>query len=715
MIAYVGPGAGFAFFSTIFLLVLSGLIALLAFAVVPIKWFRKALRVLVPVQSLRWIVYLLMVVGILGGAGWWISGYFQEEEDPRLVLLGMDGLDPGILREMMDGGELPNFRRLRERGDFEELRVPNPPISPTSWASFITGSNPGRHGIFGFIGRNPETYAPELFTTLQPAKTFLGLPADLNLPGPYQVPLFPSEYVNQRGGEAFWDVTSRHGVRSNMIRVPVTFPPESVDGKMLSGLGTPDLKGTQGTYFYWTEESGGLSEKSGEAQSVFFTGSTAESTIPGPRNTLLDRPRPVELDVQFRRTDTGAFVDVAGREEFFLKNGDWSDWKELVFDMGLGMSASGIARFHLNSADPFELYMTPVQINPKNPVMSISHPDDYAKKLAKRIGFFYTMGMAQDDQALKDEVITDTTFLEQSYQGLRERRRILGLELRREDNGLLVGVFDTSDRIQHLMWRHRDDEHPLHDPETAEAFSEAIPNVYRKMDRILGEVLDSVDPSVPIMVVSDHGFVSFRRQFDVNTWLEKNGYLSVRGELSGTTGRFFGAGGGFDVLWPETQAYQLGLTGIYLNVEGREMDGSVPSERRREVARTIRDELEDVVDPKTGRKVFEEVYLNKNIYEGLRREDGPDLILGYNEGYRTAWSSARGQVRSGSVLTDNTNNWSGDHIVAASQVPGTLMTSFPVEKENPAIVDVAPTVLRYYGIEPPAIVDGESLKEWDGN
>lgn len=687
---------------------------MMAFLVVPFKWTRKFLRTIIPIKSVRWLVYLLLAVGVIGVGGWYITDYFEGKTHPRFIVLGMDGADPDIIRDMIEKGDLPNFARLKRRGELQSLRVPNPPISPTSWASFITGANPGRHGIFGFIGRNPETYAPELFTTLAPAKTFLGLPSELDVPGPYKFPLFPSKFVNQRSGRAFWDVTSENGIRSNMIRVPVTFPPESVDGKMLSGLGTPDLKGTQGTYSFWTENNTEARKKSGDAQSVYFTGSTAESSIKGPENTLTDGREPTELSIAFDRTDTGANIDIEGRKEFFLEKNSWSPWKELVFEMGLGMTVSGTARFHLNSLDPFRLYMTPIQINPKNPVMSISHPDNYSQKLAKRIGFFYTMGMAQDDQALKDEVISDTTFLEQSYQGLRERRRILGIELRRERNGLMVGVFDTSDRIQHLMWRYRDPKHPLYDEQDAQMFSDAIPNVYKKMDKILGEVLDSVDESVPVMVVSDHGFVSFRRQFDVNTWLEKNGYLSVSGSISGSTGRFFGRGPrGFDVNWSKTRAYQLGLTGIYLNVKEREMQGTVPAKDRWDVAREIKSKLENVVDPQTGRPVFKEVHLSKNIYEGLRWQDGPDLILGYNKGYRTAWSSARGQIREGPVITDNINNWSGDHIVNAPQVKGTLLTSFDVEKSDPAIYDVAATVMNYYGITPPDIVDGTTLKDWE--
>lgn len=715
VLAYVGPGAGFAFFSTIFLLVISGLIATFALLVMPFKWLRKAANFLVPVRSVRWLLYVLLVLGALGAAGWGLSGFFAEEDHPRMIVLGMDGLDPDIVRTMMEDGELPNFSRLVERGGLHDLRVPNPPISPTSWASFITGSNPGRHGIFGFIGRNPDSYRPELFTQVQTAKDFLGLPPNLNLPGPYQIPLAPSGPVNKRQGEPFWDVTSQQGIESTMIRVPVTFPPEPISGKMLSGLGTPDLKGTQGTYSYWTERTGSdLSNYSGTVDNnVNFFQGTYTSTIEGPSNPLTDRGTPIEVDITFTRSDTEVSLKFPGSDTFVLKSDEWSGWKTVVFPMGLGQSVSGVVRCHLNSLDPFELYMTPIQINPKDPVMAISHPEDYSHHLAKRIGYFYTMGMAQDDQALKDEAIDDGTFLEQSYQGLRERRRIAGIELHRGDNGLLVAVFDTTDRIQHLMWRHRDEDHPLHEPEKAQKYAEAIPDVYRTMDEILGQFMNATDEDVPIIVVSDHGFVSFRRQFQVNTWLHRNGYLTLMGPGDSTSGRFFrNARGRFDVDWSKTSAYQVGLTGIYLNVRGRESQGIVSPEKKWTVARKIKRELEQVVDPATGRKVFEEVHLGKNIYEGLFWQDGPDLVLGYNQGYRTAWASARGEVVKEKIVEDNLNKWSGDHIVNAPQVDGTLATNFSIDEAQPEIYDVAATVLKYYGLKLPQTVDGRSLNDW---
>jgi len=342
--------------------------------------------------------------------------------------------------------------------------------------------------------------------------------------------------------------------------------------------------------------------------------------------------------------------------------------------------------------------------------MAISHPESYSHHLAKRIGNFYTMGMAQDDKALKEENISDETFLEQSYQGLRERRRILGIELRRERSGLIVGVFDAIDRIQHLMWRYRDPKHPLYDSEKAEQLSDAIPDVYRKMDEILGEVLDSVDNDVPVMVVSDHGFTSFRRQFHLNDWLKEEGYLAVKEDLFSKKGRFLRTEKhNFFVDWNRTRAYQMGLTGIYINQEGREKHGIVAQNEKWDLAREIKRKLENYVDPKTGKNVFKRVYLSKNLYQGLYWQDGPDLILGYNEGYRTSWKSARGELHGGRLVTDNLNKWSGDHVIEASLVPGTIISSVPLEASDPHITDVSATVLSYYGLERPVESDGKVL------
>lgn len=320
------------------------------------------------------------------------------------------------------------------------------------------------------------------------------------------------------------------------------------------------------------------------------------------------------------------------------------------------------------------------------------------------------MGMPQDDSALKSERISDTTFLEQSYQGLRERRRILGLELRRERNGLLTAVFDTTDRIQHLFWRYRDEDHPLHEADQSTMVNKAIPYVYRKMDEILGEIMESTDDDVPIVVVSDHGFTSFKRQFHVNDWLRQEGYLDVKDQVYSSKGRFFRTNrGSFYVNWTRTKAFQVGLTGIYLNIKGRESKGTIPSDQKWEVAREIKKKLLKVTDPVTEKKVFKNVYLSKNIYDGLFWQDGPDLILGYSDGYRTSWKSARGELHEGDILMDNENNWSGDHIIDDSLVPGSLITSFPLERNNVRIEDVAATVYDFYDVSTDQPLDGQSF------
>lgn len=704
-IAYVGPGAGFAFFSTALLFAISAFILLFAFLLVPFRWFRTGLQKIIPVASLRYLVYAALIAGGLYGVGYMAYNAYSGKKHPRMIVLGMDGLDPDIVREMVDQGKLPNFKRLIKRGDMADLKPPNPPISPTSWASFITGTNPGRHGIMGFIGRDEKTYAPKLFTTFRAAQTFLGLPKSVTL-GSYSLQLAPKTPTSSRQGRAFWDVTSSHGIRTNAIKVPVTFPPEAVSGKMLSGLGTPDIKGTQGTFTLWSTDpkaSGG-----GTINRISFTNNTAKTRITGPNNTMRNPPKPTRTPLELVRTDTGVSLEFRNKT-VFVEAGTWTDWVDLEFSMGLGMTVSGTARFHLNALDPFSLYMTPVQIDPADPVMAISHPESYAPSLAKRIGSFYTMGMPQDDSALKSGAISDTTFIEQSYQGLRERRRIMNLELNRERNGLLVGVFDTTDRIQHLFWRHRDKKHPLYDPKKSRHFKDVIPNVYKKMDEILGTILDTTDSSVPIMIVSDHGFTTFRRQFHLNDWLVKNDYMTVR-DGARRPGRFFRTSGGdFYVDWDKTRAYQVGLTGIYLNIKGREKNGTVPAKNKWAVARNIKQDLEAVTDPRTGRKVFKNVYLSKNIYDGLFWQGGPDLILGYNKGYRTSWASARGGLYGDGILSPNTNKWSGDHVIDNSLVPGSVITSFELPDRTPSIVDIAPTIYDYYDIEGPKRIDGQSL------
>ncbi|MFB6345424.1 MAG: alkaline phosphatase family protein, partial [bacterium] len=415
--SYVGPGAGFAFFSTFLVLILSAIVVFATVLVVPFKWTRKFFRMIIPVESVRYLVYVAVALGLIWLAGSYVVAWWSGPAHPRFVVLGMDGLDPDIVRDMASRGELPNFKRLMERGELQNLKVPNPPISPTSWASFITGSNPGRHGVLGFIGRDPETYGPELFTTIESAEMFLNLPSNLNIPGSYNIPLAPPNYTSKRQGTPFWEITSEQGITSTMIKVPVTFPPEQVSGRMISGLGAPDLKGTQGSYSFWTEDPPSRDERSsGNIHALRFINDSANSSIEGPTNTLLDRPKPTRLKLNLERSADTVLIKIDRVDEFALKPGEWSEWKKLRFPLGLGMNVTGVVRFHLNQLDPLELYMTPIQINPKDPVMAISHPESYSNHLAKRIGFYYTMGMAQDDKALKEENISDTVFLEQAYQ-----------------------------------------------------------------------------------------------------------------------------------------------------------------------------------------------------------------------------------------------------------------------------------------------------------
>ncbi len=709
---YIGPGAGFAFFSTAFLFILSGIILLFGLLLIPFRWLRSFFTKVIPHEKFRYLIYLVLVALVLWGGYVGISSWLAGPKKPRLVVLGMDGIDPARVNRMIERGELPNFKELKQRGSLGQLKVPNPAISPCSWSSFVTGKWPGKHGVLGFIGRDAKTYRPELFTQVEPAQSHMGIPPAINIPGPYKIPLLPPNINSKRHGKSFWKYVSEQGIQTSVVRVPVTFPPEELNGYMISGLGTPDLRGTQGEYSLWVEEKTEELELGGPIQKVDFFDSSARSTIIGPDNTLLDSPRPVKAPVKFIRKKSGVEIEIGSGESFFLAEEEWSGWKKINFGLGLGMDVSGAARFHLNSLRPLDLYMTPIQINPADPVLQISHPADYSRQLQELIGYYYTMGMAQDDKALKDENISDRTFIEQSYQGMRERRKMLRHELQRRSSRLVVAEFDITDRMQHMFWRYIDEGHPLYDSEKAAKFGDVIPELYKKMDEILGEVLNTVDDRTPVIVVSDHGFTTFRRQFNVNDWLVKHDYMKVKENLYSEKGKFLRTRrGDFFVDWSQTEAYQIGLTGIYINEKGREGQGTVAPENKWKVAREIKQKLLQVSDPKTGKKVFERVYLAKDLYEGLYWQDGPDLILGFNEGYRTSWASAGGALAGEKLITDNLNKWSGTHIVEAAQVPGTVASNVAISKENPAIVDVAATVLNYYGIKAPAKLDGAPLFE----
>ena len=378
---------------------------------------------------------------------------------------------------------------------------------------------------------------------------------------------------------------------------------------------------------------------------------------------------------------------------------------ELTFGGGPGGRVRGICRFHLVCAEPLKLYLTAIQIDPDRPCLPLSHPASYATYLSRRLGKYGTLGLAEDTEALDAGVIDEEAFLEQVSSLHEERERMLFHGLERTREGLLVCVFDGPDRVQHMLYRTLDPEHPANEGRRVADFEDVLPRMYGEMDDLVGRVMERVDDGeTTLLVISDHGFCQFKRGVNLNTWLRDKGYLVLEedGAEPGQAGGDWFAG----VDWSRTRAFALGLAGIFLNRSGREARGIVADSEAGELKEELIAGLERLEDE--GQPAIRKVWDAEVRFHGPYKDGAPDLLVGYNAGYRASWSGAKGRI-SDSVFEDNTRHWSGDHCVDPAQVPGVLFCNRPVDRQDPHLLDVPVSILRLFGVEPPSYMQGEDL------
>jgi predicted AlkP superfamily phosphohydrolase/phosphomutase len=659
--AYIGPGAGFALFSSFFVFVTTVVIALLSLLVWP---FRRAWRLLHRTTRGRPLIR-------------------------RLIIVGFDGQDPRVTDRYLAAGKLPNFRRLAEAGSYSRLRTTFPSVSPVAWSSFSTGTNPARHNIFDFIDRDRRTYLPTLSSThIRPADRVLRI-------GRFRIPLAKPVVRVLRKSRPFWSILGEHGIWSTILRVPITFPPDRFYGAQLSAMSVPDLRGTQGTFTFYTTRRDLPGVKEGGLRIlVELADDRIDTTIPGPDNPLVQDSRPLEVPLRLRldRAAGRVHADIDGTR-VTLEPGRLTGWVTLTFRAAPGISTSGICRLLLTEmGEHVSLYVTPINIDPDKPAMPISHPAYYATYLSKRVGRFATLGLAEDTGALNEGVIGENDFLRQAYDIDREREAMFVAALDRLRSGTLVSVFDATDRIQHMFWRQ------LENGDGAE-----IQKLYEHNDALVGRVMERLRPGDMLMVLSDHGFTSFRRGVNINSWLHANGYLTLKPGTDGTSEWLR------DVDWTTTRAYALGLAGMFLNLEGREGGGRVaPGAEADALKAEIISRLSGLADPVSGDTGITEVFDTARLYSGPYLANAPDFIVGYNAGYRASWESATGVV-AGPVFQDNVKAWSGDHCIDPRLVPGVLFCSRPIERSDPALIDIAPTALQLFGIDPPSYMEGTPL------
>jgi predicted AlkP superfamily phosphohydrolase/phosphomutase len=676
--AYIGPGAGFALGGSMLVLLVT---FALAFAIILTWPIRAAIK--------------LIKVG----------NPYKAAMAKKVVILGLDGMDPGMTTKLMREGRLPNFQKLAERGVFRPLDTSVPSMSPVAWSTFATGVDASRHCIYDFLTRDPCTYAPLLSSTdIGSAKKVINI-------GRYIVPLGKPKMKLLQKSQHFWKLLGDKNIFSIIQRVPITFPPVPFkNGLLLSGMCVPDLRGSQGTFSFFSTESEGDAAKfiGGEQTVLRRKGNAIRSRIVGPDNSMLKTGGRMTLPFTLTIAEDGqsARLEIDDDETLTLKLNEYSDWVELTFKAGLGVKVSGIAKFYLISTDPHvNLYMTPIHIDPENPAMPISHPEVYAIYLAKKQGKYATLGLAEDTWSLNNRVIDEKVFFDQAISICEERETMFLDAVKQTKSGLVTTVFDTTDRVQHMFYRYLDPTHPANAGKDTEQWKDAIAQVYERADALVGKVWHLVDePNTVFMVISDHGFTNFRRGVNINSWLRDNGYLFLKDENATTSGEWFE---GID--WTRTKAFALGLTGIFINRAGREKSGIVAEGAEyRELVKELAAKLEDMIDPANGKRCVRRVVMSQQYFDGPYRFDAPDLLVGWEGGYRNSWECAVGQVTE-ETITDNTRSWSGDHCVDPDIVPGVFFCDRTINTETPRLIDIPATVMKLFGQKIPNYMQGKMI------
>jgi len=635
---------------------------------------------------------------------------------PKLIVLGFDGMDPKLCEQMLAQGRLPTLATLRDMGGFRPLGTSTPPQSPVAWSNFITGTDPGAHGIFDFIHRNPQTLFPYEST----AETESGSwPLHL---GKYVFYLRGGKVVNLRKGQPFWEYLTEAGVPVQIYRMPAIYPPQKSEGasfQALTDMGTPDILGTNGTFSFYTSGPARVVGGGGEMYPLRFKNDVAKTAFHGPADPNLIIPEgkysnpPLETPLTIYRDPTDPTARLVWQDqEVLLSEGEWSDWYPLTFESGPRLHLAGLslgipggdisamARFYLKQVRPiFELYISPLNIDPLNPALPVSEPARFATEVAGSIGRYYTQGLPEETKGLSHGILTRDEFLQQADRIREERERLLDYALDHYRGGFLFFYFGSTDQVGHMLWGARTAGHPALTEEEHEKYQHAMEELYEHMDRDVAKVIQRF-PGATVLVMSDHGFETFTRQFNVNTWLVENGYAAPYKPAD--------YGYPMNFKWSRTRAYACGINGLYLNLQGREREGIVPPARKQALMDEIAAKLLEYRDPQSGKPVIKEVYQADKVYHGPNIGIGPDMQIGYDRTFRGSWTAALGQI-SKEIMEDNTDAWCADHCVATDLVPGVLFSTRPLGVDDPDLLDLAPTILESYGVSKPSQMRGRNV------
>jgi len=613
----------------------------------------------------------------------------------KVLVIGLDGLEPTIVDSLLARSGLPHLAALAGRGGYSRLATTLPAQTPVAWSTFATGVNPGGHGIFDFIRRDPRTYLPDFaLNRYEQPKGYL-----------------PPRAVNLRRGTPVWQVLSDAGVPSVVLRCPCTFPPDTLRGRMLSGMGVPDVRGGLGTSTFFSADPAARQGESEQLVRVTPNGGTVRTTLVGPRHPKSREDVTAQIAIDIDETRRAVTIRSKGRPRALtVEEGRWSDWLHVKFKLGFLQSVPGTVRFYLARVSPhLELYASPVNFDPTATIQyPVASPAGYAGELADRLGTFYTTGMVEDHGGLTNGRFDEAVYLAQCQGVLDERERMLQYELARFEEGLLFCLFDTPDRIQHMFWRFREPDHPANSASGFDpSLRSAIEEHYEACDAIVGRAVEHAADDTLVVCLSDHGFSSFQRGFHINSWLHEQELLALKPGVAP------GADAGellLQVDWSRTRAYALGIGSVYLNVRGRERSGVVEPADARALTEQIAGALANVADPDRATLAVRGATPGHVAYRGAAAADAPDLVVRFAPGYRASWTTALGGIPQG-LFEDNEKRWGGDHIIDPALVPGVLFMSHPFDAASIGLVDLAPTILETLGVPVPAQMEGAARIE----
>ncbi len=351
-------------------------------------------------------------------------------------------------------------------------------------------------------------------------------------------------------------------------------------------------------------------------------------------------------------------------------------------------TAAGMFRVYAKKLNPeCQIYISPVNIDPSSPELPISTPSSFSRDLARAIGPYYTQGIAEDTAAYRAHVLTRAEYEQQASFVSNDEFRMMNYELGRFHRGILFLHFSTVDTNSHMLWGKYDAD---------------LLKTYQQLDAEVGYLMRTA-PDATLIVLSDHGFNDFDRAVNLNTWLYQNGFLALDSPAN------LGAPGMLaHVDWAHTKAYALGLNSLYLNLAGRERHGIVPPAMRDQVADRIIERLKTLRDPKDGSRVVFQVARTDQVYHGSQAHLAPDMVVGWERGYRSSWETALGEVPP-TLIADNDDEWRADHCIAAALVPGVFLSNRKSRISNPWLADVTVTLLHQFGISPGRGMGGHSI------